>query len=119
MNLHAYLLILALAFSATPASAATGDLVCTREYAHLTTRIEINAQGDFQFREEYTGAFPTVSESSGHAVGWLENTDSGLNAEFTFVAFAVPAKLSVTNSSGELTLSDSSPTTGLTCELAQ
>lgn len=119
MKLHVYLLTLALAFSAVTASAATGDLVCSREYAHLTTRIEINPQGDFNFKEEYKGAFPTVSESSGLAVGSLENTDKGIQAEFTFVAFAVSSKLSVTNSSGELTLGDSSPTTGLTCELAQ
>ncbi|WP_409477740.1 hypothetical protein [Pseudobdellovibrio sp. HCB154] len=119
MKLHAYALTLALAFSTVTANAAAGDLVCTREYARLTTRIEINTQGDFHFREEYKGAFPTVSESSGRAEGSLENTDNGIQAEFTFVAFAVPSKLSVTNSSGELTLGDSSPMTGLICELAQ
>ncbi len=115
-----FLLTLALFFSTVTANAAAaGDLICKREFARLTTRIEITPEGHFTLREEYKGSFPTVDESSGQATGWLNNTNQGINAEFTFVAFAAPSKLSVTSSLGELTIGHSSPTTAFTCELAQ
>lgn len=114
MKLITKLLTLALAFTALSANAATGDLVCTREIGRSETTLVIS-NGHYTLVDKWHGSFPTISESTGKVAGWQTNADGQLNAEFTFIAFDVPAKFTVIESVGELAIADDAPMANFNC----
>lgn len=115
MRLKRNLLTLALTFVALSVNAAEGDLVCIRRMGHAVTSIVIHSDGQFRLVDQWHGAFPTESKTTGKASGGLTNTDGQLNGKFTFTAFDLPSKLTVIASEGILLVGDDSPMRNFAC----
>lgn len=115
MKLYKCLLTLSLALSTLSANAATGDLVCKKNLDRLSRSIVIDTQNNYSYTEIWQGSFPTVTEQTGSADGWQTMTDTGIHAEYTFIAFDVPSKFTVNNSVGELTLGEDSAKENFSC----